>query len=129
MKEIIIIFIFLGWRDFFYPACVDIIQFAWKGQHLISAIFEQDFNHETIAWSLGPDVSYIEFKISNQVTADEIAAVEKKCNDLVAQAIPVEVQILNAENTDLKSPEVGLFFWKKQKISKIPKKTLQWLIF
>lgn len=82
---------------------------------MISAIFEQDFNHATIAWSLGPDVSYIEFKISDQITPETIVAVEKKCNELIAQAIPVQVQILNAENTDLTSPEVTYFPSKYKK--------------
>lgn len=75
---------------------------------MISAIFEQDFNLDTISWNLGPEISYIEFNIADQVTSDKIAAAEKKCNALIAQAIPVRVQILNAETTDLTSPEVCL---------------------
>lgn len=74
---------------------------------MISAIFEQDFNLDTIAWRLGADVSYIEFNIGDQVTPEKIALAEKKCNELIAQAIPVQVQILNGETTDLSSPEVS----------------------
>lgn len=62
---------------------------------------------DTIAWRLGADVSYIKFNIGDQVTPEKIALAEKKCNELIAQAIPVQVQILNAETTDLSSPEVS----------------------
>lgn len=64
---------------------------------------------ETIAWSLGADVSYIEFNISDEVTPEAIALAEIKCNDHIAKALPVQVQTLNAETTDLSSPEVSSY--------------------
>lgn len=71
-----------------------------SGQHLVTAIFERDFNIDTISWSLGQDVSYIEFDAKVNVTTEQIAHVERVCNELIAAATPVHVHILGSSDVD-----------------------------
>lgn len=77
-----------------------------SGQHLVTAIFEREYNIDTISWNLGPDVSYIEFNVKTNVTPEQIARVESVCNELIADANPVHVHILNTEHQNDVSDEV-----------------------
>lgn len=63
-----------------------------SGQHLISAIFEKQYNYNTKAWWLGADSSYIEID-GKTITEEEMKAVEVLCNSYIAQAKPVNVKI------------------------------------
>ncbi|GAB0088243.1 alanyl-tRNA editing protein Aarsd1 [Sergentomyia squamirostris] len=63
-----------------------------SGQHLITAIFEQDFNLETKAWWLGSETSYIELG-AKDVTQEQLDHVEKKCNHLIASGKKVSVSV------------------------------------
>lgn len=75
--------------------------FHLTGQHLVTAIFERDYNIDTISWSLGPEVSYIEIDAKINVTVEQMAHVEKVCNELIAAATPVHVHILaNLDQVD-----------------------------
>lgn len=68
------------------------------GQHLISAIFEREYNVDTKSWWLGSEISYIEIDPKVNLTTDQIANVENICNELIAAATPVSVYILNDKN-------------------------------
>lgn len=72
----------------------------YSGQHLISALFERDYNFDTISWSLSQEVSYIELSPNAVVTQDHIDTVERVCNELIAAATPVFAQILGAESPE-----------------------------
>ena len=74
-----------------------------SGQHLISALFEKEFNYTTKAWWLGAESSYIEID-GKSITDDEMKKVEKMCNEFIAQALPVNVQIY--ESADCAGEEV-----------------------
>lgn len=63
-----------------------------SGQHLISALFEKEFNYNTRAWWLGGESSYIEIDGKN-ITDVEMQKIERMCNDYIAQALSVNVQI------------------------------------
>lgn len=63
-----------------------------SGQHLISALFEKEFNYNTRAWWLGAESSYIEID-GKTINEDEMRAIEKLCNGLIAEAKSVNVQI------------------------------------
>ena len=63
-----------------------------SGQHLISALFEKEFNYNTKAWWLGGESSYIELDNKN-ITEEEMKKIENMSNTYIAQAIPVNVQI------------------------------------
>lgn len=69
-----------------------------SGQHLISALFEREYNIETKSWSLGVDTCYIEINLKMNITADQIIHVENRCNELIADSIPVTVNILKNKN-------------------------------
>lgn len=66
-----------------------------SGQHLISALFEKEFNYNTRAWWLGAESSYIEIDGKN-ITENEMKKVETMCNEFIAQALPVNVQIYDS---------------------------------
>lgn len=78
------------------------------GQHLISAIFERDYNFDTISWWLGQEASYIELNSKVVVTQDHIDTVERICNELIAAATPVVTQILGDRSTEEVSKEVSV---------------------
>lgn len=75
-----------------------------SGQHLISALFEKEFNYNTRAWWLGGESSYIEIEGKN-ITDEEMQKIERQCNDFIAQALPVNVQIY--ETADCAGDEVS----------------------
>jgi misacylated tRNA(Ala) deacylase len=62
-----------------------------SGQHLISALFEKEFNYNTIAWWLGSESSYIEIDGKN-ITEEEMKKIEKMSNERIAQGLSVNVQ-------------------------------------
>ncbi|XP_017777983.1 PREDICTED: alanyl-tRNA editing protein Aarsd1 [Nicrophorus vespilloides] len=70
-----------------------------SGQHLISAIFERDFNFKTLSWWLGEEVTHIEFD-TPMITEDQIAEVEETVNGLIRNCTNVSVQVFNETATD-----------------------------
>lgn len=77
-----------------------------SGQHLISALFERDYGINTLSWSLGVDVSYIELSPNVVVSQEQVDTIERRCNELIAAATPVITQILGQESSDEMSEEV-----------------------
>lgn len=73
---------------------------------MISAIFERDYDFNTISWSLGQEVCYIELNPNAVVTQDHIDTVERVCNELIAAATPVSVQVLRNQSYEEISEEV-----------------------
>ncbi|GAA5889028.1 hypothetical protein JCM8208_007748 [Rhodotorula glutinis] len=72
------------------------------GQHLLSAIFEREHHLDTLSWSLQrfPELNYVE--LPRAPTADELSAVQQRCNDLIGEARPVRVRC------DLATEESGV---------------------
>jgi misacylated tRNA(Ala) deacylase len=66
-----------------------------SGQHLISALFEKHFYYNTKCWWLGSELSYIELDAKNLIE-DEMRKIEKICNELIAKAIPVNIQMFES---------------------------------
>ncbi|BGP01753.1 hypothetical protein RTG_01770 [Rhodotorula toruloides ATCC 204091] len=77
------------------------------GQHLLSAVFEQDLKLDTLSWSLQkfPELCYVE--LPRAPTADEIAYVQKRCNDLIGEARPISVKF------ELATAETGVQLGEK----------------
>lgn len=75
-----------------------------SGQHLISALFEKEYNYNTRAWWLGAESSYIEIDGKN-ITEDEMRKIETMCNSFIAQALSVNVQMF--ETADCAGDEVS----------------------
>uniref|UniRef100_A0A1B0GNM5 Threonyl/alanyl tRNA synthetase SAD domain-containing protein n=1 Tax=Phlebotomus papatasi TaxID=29031 RepID=A0A1B0GNM5_PHLPP len=74
-----------------------------SGQHLVTALFEREYNMETKAWWLGSDTTYIELG-AKDVTQEQLDNVEKLANDLIASAKNVSVSVF--ESVDKLSDEV-----------------------
>ncbi|KAJ8713705.1 hypothetical protein PYW07_014075 [Mythimna separata] len=71
-----------------------------SGQHLLSAILEKEFQTATTSWWLGCDESYVELD-KPTITNDVINCVEKRCNDLIKEAVPVTVKICKVSDSDV----------------------------
>ncbi|PZC78741.1 hypothetical protein B5X24_HaOG217199 [Helicoverpa armigera] len=71
-----------------------------SGQHLLSAILEKEHNLPTTSWWLGSDECYVELD-SVKVSNDVIKATEKRCNQLITDAVPVNVKFCKANDPDL----------------------------
>lgn len=76
---------------------------------MVTAIFERDYNIDTISWSLGPDVSYIEIDSKVEASTEILAHVEKVCNQLIAAATPVHVNIVSdLDNLEIVGAPAGV---------------------
>ncbi|XP_037029165.1 alanyl-tRNA editing protein Aarsd1 [Bradysia coprophila] len=75
-----------------------------SGQHLITAIFEQDFGFDTTTWNLGSDTSFVELDTSN-VTPDQLQKAEQKINKFIAEQTNVSVVRVSGNEKEI-PPEV-----------------------
>ncbi|KPJ10137.1 Alanyl-tRNA editing protein Aarsd1 [Papilio machaon] len=71
-----------------------------SGQHLLSAILEKEYTLPTTSWWLGAEESYVEVDASS-VSENVIRNVENRCNDLIRDAVPVNVKFCKANDPDL----------------------------
>lgn len=69
-----------------------------SGQHLISALFEKEFNYNTRAWWLGAESSYIEIDGKN-ITDEEMKKIDRLSNECIAKALPVNVQMFDSADS------------------------------
>uniref|UniRef100_A0A336MK15 CSON002706 protein n=1 Tax=Culicoides sonorensis TaxID=179676 RepID=A0A336MK15_CULSO len=76
-----------------------------SGQHLITAIFDREFKIGTKSWWLGEKTSYVDLD-AKDVTQDQIMHVERICNELIANATPVKVDVYAADDPVLQSEEL-----------------------
>lgn len=75
------------------------------GQHLLSAVLEQELHLDTPSWSLQPfsELSYIE--IPRAISPAEIARVQTLCNAHIRADLPVHVDVA-LEGTDPRPPKM-----------------------
>jgi alanyl-tRNA synthetase len=66
------------------------------GQHLLSAVFIDLFEYETLSFHLGSDSSTIELA-ARQVSDAEIARAEESANEMVRRALPVAIRFERAD--------------------------------
>ncbi|XP_068618804.1 alanine--glyoxylate aminotransferase 2, mitochondrial [Battus philenor] len=71
-----------------------------SGQHLLSAILEKEYLLPTTSWWLGADESFVELD-STSVGEDVIKKAEARCNDLIRDAVPVNVKFCKTDDPDL----------------------------
>ncbi|KAI8617641.1 Threonyl/alanyl tRNA synthetase [Chytriomyces sp. MP71] len=66
-----------------------------SGQHLLSAVAEQEFALVTVAWALGSDRSCIEVDLSERKAPsdDDLNALERRVNEMIRKAIQFSVQV------------------------------------
>lgn len=72
-----------------------------SGQHLITALADQEFNYNTTSWWLGTDTSYIELD-ANNVSSDQLEVLEKLCNDYIKAGTKVYVEVYKEDDLQLK---------------------------
>jgi alanyl-tRNA synthetase len=65
------------------------------GQHLLSAVFEELFGFRTVSFHMGAAASTIELD-APLVTPEQLAAAERRANELVWQDVPVRVSFEDA---------------------------------
>jgi len=61
-----------------------------SGQHLLSAIIENNFGYETTSWELGKLRSHIELSCK-KLTAEEMEWIERTANEIIRNSTPVNV--------------------------------------
>ncbi|PVV00685.1 hypothetical protein BB560_004920 [Smittium megazygosporum] len=76
-----------------------------SGQHLISAILENEYKLDTVSWELGKLTSFIELQpVEGIKLTDEIVKqVEQKCNDAIINCTPVSV--VTSDMSEIERPE------------------------
>ncbi|KAJ6637663.1 Alanyl-tRNA editing protein Aarsd1 [Pseudolycoriella hygida] len=75
-----------------------------SGQHLITAVFEQDFGYDTTTWNLGSESSFVELN-TPQVTSEELQKAEQKINKYIASQTKVTVVRVKGDEKQI-PPEV-----------------------
>ncbi|KAJ3208174.1 Alanyl-tRNA editing protein Aarsd1 [Dinochytrium kinnereticum] len=65
-----------------------------SGQHLLSALAEQQYNLNTVGWGLGQDKCYVELDLTKRPppTSEELASLESKVNEVIRSALPFQVK-------------------------------------
>lgn len=63
-----------------------------SGQHLVSAIIENNFGYETTSWELGKFRSHIELDCK-KLTAEEMEWIERTANEIIRNSTPVNVHV------------------------------------
>ncbi|XP_063704698.1 alanyl-tRNA editing protein Aarsd1 [Culicoides brevitarsis] len=76
-----------------------------SGQHLITALFDREFKIPTKSWWLGERTSYVDLD-AKDVTQEQISHVERICNELIAAATPVRVDVYQPDDPILQSDEL-----------------------
>ena len=59
------------------------------GQHILTAAFVELFNYQTVSFHLGAELVAIDLNIA-EVTAQQLAAAEKRANDIILENRPIE---------------------------------------
>jgi alanyl-tRNA synthetase len=71
-----------------------------SGQHLLSALFYRELSALTVSFHLGDAVSTIDLN-REQITPAQLSHIEQLANEIVAQARPVTLRSVSAEDADL----------------------------
>lgn len=87
---------------------INLISNYGSGQHLISAIFEQDYGFNTTTWYLGLTASFIELD-TKTITLEQLKTAERKVNSIIANGVNVSV-INVVENGENVHAEVNLYY-------------------
>jgi alanyl-tRNA synthetase len=69
------------------------------GQHLLSAVLAELFGHQTVSVHFGPHGSSLDLDVES-ITRDDVAAAERRANELVAENRPVTVSFEDASDAD-----------------------------
>ncbi|XP_039264644.2 alanyl-tRNA editing protein Aarsd1-like [Styela clava] len=72
------------------------------GQHLITAIVDKKFGHQTTSWDLGRNVSFIELDTLS-LTIAQMQEVEDECNQKIRDSTPVTVHVTEVGSTLLEN--------------------------
>ncbi|MDQ0232025.1 alanyl-tRNA synthetase [Metabacillus malikii] len=67
------------------------------GQHILSAVFEDNFGYQTISFHLGKELCTIDLHV-DKLTEDEIHTVEQLANDIIAKNLPIEAKWVSNED-------------------------------
>jgi alanyl-tRNA synthetase len=70
-----------------------------SGQHLLSALFYREYSALTVSFHLGDEVSTIDLN-AECITPDQLAHIERLANTIVAEARPVTLRTVSAEEAD-----------------------------
>ncbi|XP_037937410.1 alanyl-tRNA editing protein Aarsd1-B-like [Teleopsis dalmanni] len=70
-----------------------------SGQHLITALFEKEYQFNTLSWYLGSDAAYIVLPGNLVVGRPQLNIIERKANDLICEGKNVDVLSVEANET------------------------------
>ncbi|HEX6772037.1 MAG TPA: DHHA1 domain-containing protein [Acidobacteriaceae bacterium] len=71
-----------------------------SGQHLLSALFYREYSALTVSFHLGDQVSTIDLN-TESIISDQLADIERLANAIVAEARPVTLRTVSADDADL----------------------------
>ncbi|TMW49285.1 hypothetical protein DOY81_005641 [Sarcophaga bullata] len=68
-----------------------------SGQHLITELFDKEFNYDTTSWWLGSETSYIELNTKHLISKESLDLIEEKANNIIREGKEVNVVLLDPE--------------------------------
>lgn len=79
-----------------------------SGQHLITALAEQEFGFLTTSWNLGEEVSFIELDAPKGIKNEDLQNLESLVNEKIRQGLPVHVNLYEPGSETLQSVRTRL---------------------
>jgi alanyl-tRNA synthetase len=67
-----------------------------SGQHILSAVFEDEADAPTVSFHLGDQLCTIDLGV-DRLDAEAVSRVERRANEVVLAALPVDVRVLDAD--------------------------------
>lgn len=80
-----------------------------SGQHLITELFDSEFNYETNSWWLGSDMCYIELNTKHLLSRESLDLIESKANDTIIEGKEVKVVLVDPASAEVMNIYVILY--------------------
>ncbi|KAI9588906.1 alanyl-tRNA editing protein Aarsd1-B [Glossina fuscipes] len=72
-----------------------------SGQHLITELFDSEFNYETNSWWLGSEMCYIELNTKHLLSRESLDLIESKANDIIIEGKEVKVVLIDPASAEM----------------------------
>uniref|UniRef100_A0A1I8PYH8 Threonyl/alanyl tRNA synthetase SAD domain-containing protein n=1 Tax=Stomoxys calcitrans TaxID=35570 RepID=A0A1I8PYH8_STOCA len=67
-----------------------------SGQHLITDLFDKEFNYDTTSWWLGGETSFVELNTKHVISRESLDVIENLANNIIRQGKEVNVALVDA---------------------------------
>lgn len=69
-----------------------------SGQHLLTELFDELLNYDTISWWMGKETSFIELNSTQLLTDENLRLIENKANTIIMEGRSVSVNLMDTND-------------------------------